>query len=299
MKRFLALSLLVVGTNAFADTTRNIYDLMYLPKAGTAYGFSELAYGYGQATLFDESSRTDIADVTRTQYSFRQTVGYSLMNNLSLQAAIDYGGDTLKVDAKGGASLDDQDSSGVSDLDLLARYRLVDDTSKWDLLVGGSASFGDSKSPNGSKDGNRMTGGHSATAGVQYGSMMGGNQFAAGLRYTHFFEATDKTAGVKTKSNAHNSVALDLQWLVGIADQLFLVPRGSLSFSESFNDDQGGKTEGLTQANLGAELRYVVSNDLMLRFGLDYVNLENSVADEVEYREDWFVNATVGANYQF
>ncbi len=295
----LAVAVLATTTSVAFAADSAIYDLMYLPKAETVYGFSELAYGYGQAALYDESSRETIADVTRSQYSFSQTVGYSLMNNLSLQASMDYGGDTRKLDAKGGATIDDQDSSGNSDLDLLARYRLIDEASKWDLLLGGSFSFADSKSPNGSKDGNLMTGGPTATAGVQFGTLMGGNQFAARLLYTYLFEATDKTAGVKTKSNAHNKVGVDLQWLVGIADQLYLVPRASISFSEKFNDNQGGKTEGLSQFILGAEFRYVVSTDLMVRFGLDYVNFENSVADDIEYREDWFVNATAGVNYQF
>lgn len=300
MKVLWLLAVSALSFPVLAQSTRDIYDLMYLPKAGTIFGQTQATYGMGSQKVYDESSKSTVGENTQTLTAVDQLVGYGLMDNLSLSASIGYAmsKNEFESDASGVAD-SDNDSDGVTDPLIEARYRVMDSGLLMDVLVGGQISIGDAKSPNNNKDGNQLTGGHEAGLGLQVGQDNGGNQWAARIGWNYVFEATDKTAGVTTDSNAHNQYILEVLGLIGVAQNLYLVPIAQYEITESYNDDQGGKTSQLSQINLGAEARFVLNKDLMVRAGLVYTNLENAVEDDVEFREDWFLTATASLNYQF
>lgn len=297
MKSLVIAGLMLASTVSFAEADRKIYDVMYLPKAGTFFGATEAAYIYGKATLNQEGVG-DIADVDVSGYGVKQTLGYSLTSQLFLSASMSYEALESDVDLKSGGS-DKIKANGESDPSINARYRLMEDTHILDILAGATISTGDSKVGDADKDGNIKQGGHSFDLGLQYGQKHADMQYAFTFLATHFMEATEKDSTSKVDLNAHNAYKFQADVLNNLFEKAFLRSFASLTFTEAFNDEDSNKTEQQTEIRLGTEFQYALSADLLLRAGVSYLNVENNVQEGVETREDFQFQFLAGANYQF
>jgi hypothetical protein len=298
MKSLVIAGLMLASTVSFAEADRKIYDVMYLPKAGTLFGATEAAYVYGQSTQHDKTAG-DIADVTVNGYALQQTIGYSITSSLFLSASMSYEIAEADVDLDAGGS-DKVKADGESDPSINARYRVWEDTSVFDILAGATISTGDSKVSDEDNKGNIKQGGHSFNLGAQYGHKTSDMQYAFTFLGTHYLEATEKVGSdPKTDINAHNSYKFQVDTLHNLAEKSFLRSFASLTFVEGFNDEDSVRAEQQTQIALGTEYQYVLSQDLLLRAGISYLNIENNVYGDVETREDFQLQFLAGANYQF
>lgn len=280
MKRIIALGLLVAGTSALADSSRNIYDLMYLPKAGTAYGISQA--NYADARLMDSDTKID-GEI----WNVNQSLGYSLSDMLSLQASLGYG----QSNYDSGVS----DSSGISDPLFNARFRLMEGEYLLDFLGEAAISLGDHEIDK-DNEGDARNGGHEVAAGAQFGRKTEGYQWAFSglLRYNLESTTDDKSSGVKTKDDAHFGVDLGGDFLVRTTAQSNLHLLAKAMIEQEYDDNKGGSTASLNTYTWGGEYQYLVSSDLMARAGISYSLIKGAKIDQ----NDVFM-FSVGANYQF
>ena len=165
MKFIIAICLLASATVSFA-ADRAIYDLMYLPKAGTFFGSTEAGYGWGKSTMHDDSG--DIADLEYSAYLLQQTVGYSVVDNLFISAAMSYQNTDIDVDVTGGDT-DTYKTTGESDPRFEARFRAIETEYLVDVLVGAEIATGDSETASADNDGNNKNGGNVANVAVEIG----------------------------------------------------------------------------------------------------------------------------------
>lgn len=298
MKSLVIAGLMLASTVSFAETDRKIYDIMYLPEAGTFFGSTEAAYALGQSTLHSDTLG-DIADVDYNGYAVQQTLGYSITSQLFLSASMSYEASKADYDFDG-AGTEKYESDGESDPSIAARFRVLEDSHILDILAGATISTGASKTPDADNDGNMKQGGHSFNLGLQFGQKTADMQYAVTFLATHFMEAEEKNGGSsKVDLNAHNSYKFGADILNPLFEKAFLRSFGSLTFVEAFNDENSVRTEQQSQINIGTEFQYLISQDLLLRAGVSYLNIENNVYNDIETREDFQFQFLAGANYQF
>lgn len=303
MKKILfSIPLVVVGAMANAQDSRSIYDVMYLPKAGTAYGFSTVSTTIGHSESMNEDTKADISKNDLTGYAFTQTAGYALTNQLSAAVSMNYTNEELEVDPKAGQK-NTYKSSGISDPSFDFKFRAIDTDKLVDLLAGATVGLQDSKSPTATKDGNNFQGGHSVYLGAEFGQKMTDFQYSFKAVVKRNLEATDKTAGVKTKTKEHNAYLIQMTTLRALTAKTFVKPFASMTFTERHKDNQGMKTYQKSTFNLGVELQHALSANLLLRLGAIYQNSESDRTDDgttkIENHKDYIVNFIAGANYQF
>lgn len=296
MKVVIALFLLTFTCIASAGD-RAIYDLMYLPKAGTIFGSTNAAFITGKATQHEDTSG-DIADLKYSGYGVFQSVGFSLMDSLFISGSMSYQGVDIKADIDGGDN-ETYTYNGISDPSLAARCRVIDSEYLLDVLAGATIATGDAKDATVDKDGNNKTGGYILNLALEFGKKVQDSQYAFQLGATRNFEATEKSSGLETKSNAHMEYNLRGSMLQGLTENTFINPFVEMTITNAFHDDRGTKNQQTTSFDLGAEYQYLLSQNLLLKAGIKYTNTENAVIDTTETREDILLTFLAGANYQF
>jgi hypothetical protein len=280
MKFFLAVTILSLPLVSLA-ASRDIYDIMYLPKAGNSYGFSEATYvTAGQDFLDDEVKG----------YAVAQTLGHALTDNFSLQVALDF----AELESDFGAST--ATSSGVSDPTFTGRYRLTDDTFRLDLIGGLLIGPGIAESdPDG--DMNRYTGGAQFNLGAQFGQKHASSQWALSAKYIRSLEATHKDSGVTSREDASNAAEVKAAYMFKLAESSIVRTTLTLAWGEQHQTDNDSTTylQSLSQG-LNLEYQYVFSKDFLARVGVGYA------VSEFGYgivKGSEAASANIGANYQF
>lgn len=284
MKALLAVVVLASAATVYADTTRSIYDIMYLPKAGTSFGFSEVEYSRDRTEFKGTDSKTVIKG-----FGFDQTVGHSFSDRLSAQASIGYGSYTSKTGST------EFDIDGLTDLNLSAKFRTMDEKYKWDLIGGVVAGLADSEvESNG--DTNLAQGGSSVFLGTQFGSTFNGMQWAVLGQYKHNMKATTDVPGGEVEDDANGEFLLRADVLNKLAEKSFLRSHLDANFTETFEDDANGETVASTKYTLGTEFQHLCKANLLLRAGVDY-SMVNHDANIVDNHSVWAFR--LAANYQF
>lgn len=303
MKKVLfSLPLVIASTGAFAQNSRSIYDVMYLPKAGTLYGFSTVSAKMGNSESFNQTTRTKTSTNDLTGYAFHQTVGYAVADQLSAAVTMNYTHQELEVDTVG-STKDTFKKNGVSDPTFDFKFRALDSAFLVDVLAGGTIGLQDSKSATATKDGNNFQGGHSAYVGAEFGRKLEKRQYSFKALVNRHLESTDKTSGTKTKTKEHNSYLLQATGLFNITGNTFVKPHASMRFTDRHKDNQGTTYFQKSTFNLGLELQHALSANLLLRLGAIYENNESNRSDDgtsrIEERKDYVATFIAGANYQF
>lgn len=283
MKRLLVLALVAGASTAYADSSRALYDLMYLPKAGTVYGISQANLLKGR--IMDKSG-TSAFKIDVDGYTFEQSAGYSLTDMFSLTAKIGY--NDISLDNGG------SDSTGVTDPNVLGRFRVFDSEFRLDLLASATISLGDSKTKS-NGDSDARNGGHDVAGGVQLGHKFTDWQWSTTALLRHYFEATTDVSGSgKTKDDAHNELSLMADVLFRVDTAANLKFMTSAILTERYEDNQSSSTASSNRYLIGGEYQYLVSNDFLVRGGLSYSIIKANHIDQ----NDLFT-FSVGANYQF
>jgi hypothetical protein len=270
---------------------------MYLPKSGTVFGSTEASYSLGESTLHDDTNG-DIADINTSGYSFKQTVGYSILDQLFVSASMNYLDLNTRADYKSQAS-QDLTSTGISDPSINARLRGIDSDMLLDLLLSADLKTEDSEAATSNQHGNNKTGRNALGAGIEFGKKNADYQLALKFDVKYLFEGTFETATSRTKINPHTAYNIKTSTLFTLTEKNYLNPYFDLTFTNAHNDNAGNKTDQSTRIDLGLEYRYLITQALMLRAGLQYTNFENNVVNSLETREDYLFTLLGGANYQF
>jgi long-subunit fatty acid transport protein len=281
MKRFLALSLVLVGANAMADSTRSIYDLMYLPQAGTAYGITDARYSDWR--LMDRGTKVDFKE-----YNANQTLGYSLTDMFSLSARIGY--DRFKNEDANTVN------KGVTDPVINARLRLMDGDYRLDILVEGLISLGDEIIES-DGDGNALSGGHQLAAGAQFGQKQKDWQWSVTGLVRRYFESNQENrtpGGIDIESDAHFGVDLAADILGRLSETSNLRAYMTTNIEQGYDDDQNLENGQSSMHLVGLEYQYVISNDLLVRGGINYRWVDTQHIQQYDA-----ISPNVAANYQF
>jgi hypothetical protein len=282
MKFLIALSLLVTSVASIAST-RSIFDLQYLPKAGTLFGTTDAS-----VTNTNIYIRTVKADIDANQLS--QTVGFSVMDNLLLSVSANYLESSLKV-----SNSDTVRTRGLSDATVAGKFRLMDDAYIFDILADYLISTGDSEVNGSQTRYDNKAGGGIANVAAQFGSKSADFQWAVLARFTRFFEATQDISGAgDNDSKAHNAYYVEGSTLMNLSfqDWKFKTTLSALSV-DGYKDDSESNAS-VTQIGLAGEWQYVCSTNLLARAG---VGLTETITDRIQQYNSWKFN--VGATYQF
>ena len=291
MKRFLALAVLVGTSTALAAESRDIFDIMYLPEAGTTYGFTTGELGKA------ERDSDELGDLELDGYSVSQTIGHAFTDRLSLEATLDY--DSLKFDPEEGREFD---AKGVSDPTVSLRFRTMDEKFRWDVLGGATISFAD-REIDSDNDRNNLQGGHSLFAGTQFGVKTDIMQWSLAGFLVHNMKATtefDVNGGpdVDVEDDANNELILRGDLLNKLGNHSYLRSNIQTTFTESYDDDQRPEQEtpSSTTFQIGTEYQHVLSRDVLLRGGIDYQRI-NTLSGQIDDANAWVYR--LGVNYQF
>lgn len=294
MKKLAALlGTLVISTSIQAEEKkRDIYDVMYLPNAGTAYGFTTL--GFGQI----KRESDDLGDLDLEGFLIDQTLGYALSDRFSIQANLNYA--NVEADPEGGRKYDS--AKGVSDPRFTARFRAVDEAFRLDFVGGMRINFQDrTEKLNG--DRNNSQGGHEFFIGPEIGVKAEHVQWFLGARFVRNLEAETEyetnIGDVKVEDDANNELNVYTSLLHRIYEKNFLRWNAAAYFREEFGNDREeilGKTAPNTLYDVGLEYQYAASEDILVRLGGNY-EVYKVRSGQIDDIQGW--NAYLGANYQF
>lgn len=284
MKALFATCLLVSSVAVCADTGRDLYDVMYLPKANTTYGFTT-------GTWSKATAETDLADVDYDGYMIQQTIGHSFSDSFSLEGSMNYL--NLDADMDGGI---EANKSGFSDLTVAGRYRLMDASLRLDIVGGALISTGDHEIKT-DGDANNINGGNNYFVGAQIGQKHASYQWSLLAQYTfHDQTYTDAPGDLNMKEDQYNSGLVRADLLNRLAEKSFLRSHLLANFSEKNVTTDFSTGRGTDTYELGAEYQHLCSENFLARAGVDY-QMQDMDASSFDSYNAW--KFTIGANYQF
>ena len=276
---------LALSTSAFAASNSSINDLQYVPNAGTIFGSTNFGY---IKTSSRQYNGTSYDHSTYDGLMVLQSVGYGVLDNLFLSADLTYG--KSKSEENGSET---NKSSGLGDIGFTGRFRAIDSEKRLDFLGKLTLSPGDSEIDS-DGDSNSYSGGHSAALGAEYGTKKGAYQWSLSAMLTHYLESKtdDKENNNKYKDDAHNGLNLGANLLTQFSETCFVKTFVGVEFTEEYDDDDNGSTDGSSNYNVGTEFQHLLSKDLALKAGVAAYMGGSGYSYTVMFY-------TVGANYQF
>lgn len=288
MKKFLALAVLATATSSFAATDRAIYDIMYLPKAGTAFGLTDFA-GLSRTLEDKDDDKTELSG-----FAVNQTLGYSITDRFALAGSLSYG--DYEVDPDGG---DKYTIDGFSDPTITAKFRVMEEEYTLDLIGALKISVGDSEVET-DGDTDNLQGGHVLDLGVQFGKKTETFQWAVSGTYTRNFERTYDYEGAGNGDvdfDANNEIEFRGDILNKLAEKSFLRSHLAVSFSDELETDDGDSFESpTTDYTIGTEYQHLIDANLLLRAGIAFT-MSNHDSGQLDSDNAAVVN--FGATYQF
>lgn len=292
MKKLAALATVVISTGIQAAPDRDIYDLMYLPKAGTIYGTTSLGFGQQKLEAKDSSADEEVEG-----FEINQVLGYALTDRFSLDIALDY--TDVEGDPEVGEKYDA--AKGLSDPTITARFRTMDEVFRWDLVGGALINFVDREIDDG--DRNNVQGGHSFFIGTEFGTKTDNVQWLLGGYLIHNLEAETEVktslGDANIEEDSNNELLLRAALHHRLIDKNFLQWSASGRFTEEVGNDREqfvGKTAPQSNYQFGLEYQYAASEDLLVRLGGNY-QIFNTQTGQIDDFTGW--NGYIGASYQF
>jgi hypothetical protein len=283
MKVLAAIFLLASATASFA-ADRALYDLQYLPLAGTNYGITQLGITKGSA----EAELVDV-DVDYSGWDVSQELGHSFSDNFLLSAKMNFTHQDVAFENDGAYSV-----KGLSDPYITGRYRAMDEAFRLDFISTLGLGIADSKEDD--SEYNNTQGGHQLSVGVEAGQKTEKFQYAGSLVINREFEAEhDPEVGSDITDDAHNSYTLGVAGLLKVAETSFVKGSVKAIFEDSYEDDENSSRGSQTIYNTGAEYQHLCSQNFLMRLGVNWQNIHT--ADFLEKVNIFTFIA--GANYQF
>lgn len=253
---------LALSTSVFAASNSSINDLQFLPDAGTVFGTTAFNYLKFSSRDFNGTS-TDHS--TSSGSVVTQNIGYSVMNNFSVSADLNYS--NTKSEVNGAES---SKTTGFGDIAINGKYRVIDAEKRLDLVGKLTISPGDAEIDS-DGDSNGYSGGHALGVGAEYGTKKGPYQWSVTAFFNHSFEAKtdDKENDTKYTDDAHNALSLGANLLTQLSESCYIKNFAGVEFTEEYDDDDNGTTMGSTNYTLGSEFQHLVSKDLVVKAGVN------------------------------
>jgi hypothetical protein len=302
MKRSLAVvSFAMMTTSALASSTAGIYDLQYLPNAGTVYGESE--YSVNELSTMTDGDKSKV-----NSNEFTQSLGYSVTDRLLLTASMGYLLDQTTSEER----VEQGSKDGLSDPTISARVRLMDQADggwNFDVLPSWTIETGDAESGSGNKDGNNYGGGHVFGLGLNLGKKEKTHQYVLFLdsALAGKSESEDVETKEKTTTESTSFLTLGARGLWNISESAYV--SGFLSatrFSESESKSDGEKTTSNARnaVNFGAEIGVAPTQNTLISFALSATevldhDIESDGADDVTVEKQRAASGVLRARYQF
>jgi hypothetical protein len=285
MKKLALATALTMVSVAQAASNSALYDLQYLPDAGTVFGSTSYSYYKYSNSYFDGTN-----DVTSRNngHSVAQIVGYAPVKNLFVQAAAAYSDIKSKTTGES-----ETKSSGFNDFTFTGRYRVLDGAQRFDL-VGSFLLSPDDAIFEEDGDMNNYTGGHTLNLGFEYGAKKENHQWSFGASFVRNFEATldDKDTNDKTTDDAHNGLNFSAAMLTNFTENFSIKNSLMVMFSEEYEDDDNGEVSASTNYLAEVKAQYLLSKDLMVVAG------PRAVIGGSGYNFTYMIY-DLGLNYQF
>lgn len=285
MKVLLALAVLATSATSFASE-RALYDIMYLPTAGTTYGFSEAEY-----LDIAIGGRSGAGDIDASGYGLTQTIGHSFTDRLSVEAAIGYG--DVRLDNEDARNTN---QSGLSDPTLNARFRVMDEAFRFDVLAGALFSIQDSEIDS-DGDADNLQGGHAVNLGAQFGAKNEYFQWAVLGNFTYNMDREVEIANSNEDLDSSNDFLLRGDILNKLTEKGYMRSFVSANFNDIVESDDAGTFEpSSTKYTIGTEYQHLCTENFLARAGVDYGKVEQDSGFESS-NSQWTVR--LAANYQF
>lgn len=317
MKHLITLSALLTLPAFAVDYTENndraIYDLMYLPTAGTNFGQS---YIVSAATVSKvKQNGTTVADVNAGQQVINQFLGRSFTDSFAVAIQFDYlMKQRVEVDFEDASNSDEElDSKGFGDPSLGFKYRLLnqkDSTINLDISPLVTFGTGDSISATDDDEGNNKNGGNTYSLDVTVGKKFNEIQWTAFIGIEQSEEAKSKDATTKEKSKAagHSTFSVGGQFLRNINEKWVFDFMVRMSAEQGYKDkaDDGTYTKfgSITSLEIAPEFTYYETPNLAFlgRASLISTNdykLTDETGTEQKYEDNATFALVLGAKYQF
>lgn len=292
MKLLVAIALICLSSESFADS--NIYDIMYLPKAGTTYGILEASSISGRTKL-------DELDGELFGYNLKQVLGHSFSDRFSASLSIAF----LRLDQ----TVEDKpnnidyisEQSGVHEPGIGVRYRAIDSEFRLDFFGTALLSYGPSKSDTSNKSTQEYTktssneGQHSFLLGTQAGQKYGMSQWALGVAYQRNLGGTVELNNVNRNFEGSQEVSTKIEAQRSLDESTMVRALVGTAFYEAIEFNNGTNYKRYTRDFvLGAKFLHNFSEDFMMSAGGELHQLKFGSYDRYNYGI-----FTLAANYQF
>lgn len=248
------------------------YDLMYLPEQGTVFGTTKIEHRIQTLELADAKTKANSNVVT-------QTIGYSLLNNLSFEVGMSYvANQKYSVGTSAGKSSFFNDGAGDPTAQL--RFRILDSRFTVDFTAGGALSVKDRKP----EEFGIRAGGHIVTAGFDVGMRRDDTQYKLSLNATSVFEAeTDLPGNSKLTTESYQLYDFTVTRLAQLSEELFTAAHLGIGWTTPIREKETESLIGTaTRYTAGADLRYLLSHNMVVRPGAQYTTSSGYVKND-----DW------------
>ncbi len=285
----------ILAWNASASDS-NVWDVQYLPKAGSLYAQSGLSYSSGEAK---KSSTTAIFG-----WSYSQLFGYAPTDRFLLSTRIRISELTYQYISGSRARF-----TGWSDPSIDTRYRLFDEKFLVDLLGGGIVAtesaytnFGGTANAHGSNDLDFL-GGPQLYLGLEMGQKFPELQYSLLAQGSRIMNSTTRYKGNPTESNdPYNIWTFQGTILNNLSQNKWLLRTTALTklvdgyLSQAAETKQKYSTAPLIEYRLGTEIDYVLSRDVMAVAGINYRQFKFN-SGTIDHYYIWVSN--ISLKYQF
>ena len=284
--KILSLGLLLVSLPVLAE--RNIFDLMYLPKKGTAFGTTTL-------TLTEGKIWGSAATITESGYKLSQELGYTITDKLSLSTDINllYRKSNYRYNI--GLPSDSTYERGVSDHSINVKFRAQEASLIVDLLGGVVFDTGHTKISNDRKKNNKQ-GGTSYKAGLSLGQKSSDFQWSILGQYERFSDHhIDESASTygDSRMEGYNAYIIRADVLKNVTENSFARFYVLSDIIDSREGNGPIAYDPITSYELGPEYQYFYSKDLLLKAGISYATIKSTPSPT----DTW--NLNLSATYQF
>lgn len=292
MKRALAIALICLSTEVVSDS--NIYDIMYLPKAGTTYGITEVSSISGRSEL-------DELDGDLSGYNLKQVVGHSLSDRFSMNITVNFLRFDQKIEDKRNNIDYVSERSGLQEPGVNIRYRAIDTDFRLDFFGTAFISYGSAETETTNKPTQSYTetssneGQHAILVGTQMGQKYGMSQWAFGLAYQRNMGGTIKDNNTNRDFDPSQELSTKIEAQRSLDESTMVRALVGVLFQEKVNFENGASYRDYTRDMiLGAEFLHTFSEDVMIRAGGELHQLRFGTYDKYNYGI-----FTLGCNYQF
>lgn len=284
--KILFLSLALLSSSLWA-ADRSISDLMYLPKAKTFFGVSQLSILRGdfEATYSGTKYKSEY-ESTR----FTQTVGFSVLDNLSVSLQMNY---LDFEDQETTGTKEKSTNKGLSDPRLGAKFRALESNIILDFTSNLLISASDRV--NEDSEINNKAGGHELTLGAEVGQKISSTEWVTFVNFFRIFESTTQNEDPiqDRKRDAHNA------YQVGLALQQKITEAGFIrAFGEVYVKDEVDSNLSTLPAStlytLGVGYRHLISQNLILGATIQRDDFHAGDVDS-----DQATTVKIAATYQF